>query len=130
MTDNAKIARQMFDACMNKDFESAKKLLHPQYTLKDPMMKINGPDEMIEMMKNCPFESGMEDIKIVADGDTVVSTFTMTSPNGPPLRMCSVARMENGQFRSEEMFYDTAQIPQEMKDAARQNMPQGDKRAA
>ncbi len=126
MADNAQVVRQLMDACMNKDFDTVRKLVHPQYTLKDPMMQLNGPEELIAMMRNCPGDGKMEDLTVIADGDRVASTFTTTMPGGAPMRMCSVVRLENGKVRSEEMFYDSAKIPQEMKDAANQ----GGKKAA
>ncbi len=131
MTDNTKIVRQMFDACMNKDFETARKLFHPQYTLKDPMMTLNGPDEVIEMMKNCPGGNRIENITMIAEGNRVVTIFDNigTKPENYNVWMCDIATIEGGKIRSEEMFYDTAAFPKSMIEGMKKTMPQKNKAA-
>jgi ketosteroid isomerase-like protein len=115
MNENSEIVKKMFDACNKKDFETVRALVHDDYTLKDPMMELHSADEMIEMMKSMP--PGMaENITMIAEGDKVVSLFDGTMEAQPKMRMCSVITMEGGKVKSEEMFYDTAKVPQEMKD--------------
>jgi ketosteroid isomerase-like protein len=124
MSSNTEIVKKLYDACKQKDFETARKLLHPNYSLKDPVMQVNNADEFIEMMQACP-GGDFEDLKFVAEGDKVVGIFTgiMNEPVPSRLRMCSVATVENGKVRSEEMFYDTAQLPDEMLDMMKKSIP-------
>jgi ketosteroid isomerase-like protein len=131
MPNNVDIAKQLFDACMSKDFEKVRSLLHPQYTLKDPMFELKGPDALIEMISNCPFDNKIENMQIIDGGDTVVSTFDCIAekPVKSTMRMCDILKIEGGKVRSEEMFYDSAKIPQEVRDMMKQSMP-GSKKAA
>jgi ketosteroid isomerase-like protein len=123
MSSNTEIVKKLYNACKQKDFDTARKLLHPNYSLKDPIMEINSADEFIEMMRECP-GGDFEDLKFVSEGDKVVGIFTgiMNEPVPSRIRMCSVATLENGKVRSEEMFYDTAQMPEEMLDMMKKNI--------
>jgi len=118
MTNNIDIVKRMNKAAETKDVEAIKSLLHPQYRMKDPMMEINGAQEFLEFMKDCPFTCRIENASFVAEGNKVVQTLdaVMTSPVSYRLRMCSIVTIEDGKFRSEEVFYDTAQIPKEAKE--------------
>lgn len=130
MPDNLEIVKNLYNACIIKDFETVKSLLDPNYTLKDPMMQLNSAQELIDMMANCP-GGKMENIQFIAQGDKVVGTFDMsTDDDATPLRMCSIVTLENGKIKSEEMFYDTAKIPQDMKDSVKKNAPSGSQKAA
>lgn len=122
MSQNVEIAKRLNQACEAKDFETVKSLLHEKYSLQDPQMQINSRDEFIEAMQNCPFECSLQDVKYIEQGDTVVQLFDMnaTAPISYRMRMCSVLKFENGKVRSEEMFYDTAQIPKEAKQLGEQ----------
>ncbi|MGQ0526407.1 MAG: nuclear transport factor 2 family protein [Alphaproteobacteria bacterium] len=123
-TDNKKIVKDLIDACMNKDFDSVRRLTHKDYTLKDPMMTANGVDELIAMMENCPSDGKIENLEIYADGNTVISTFDGTNSEPPTrMRMCSIIQVENGKVKSEEMFYDSAKIPQDMKEQMKNTAP-------
>lgn len=130
MARNVETVKKLYSACMSKDFETVRNLLHPEYTLKDSMMEINSADEFIEMMKSCPFECRIENVNFVSEGDKVVGTFdsVATAPVAYTMRMCSVIRMEDGKVRAEEMFYDTARIPREAMEEMKRSAP--DKRAA
>ncbi len=130
MQKNAEIVKKLYDACMNKDFNTVKSLLHPNYRLKDPMMELNSAQELIDMLKLCP-AGRMENVDFVAEGDKVVGTFDAitTEPVSSRMRMCSVITMEGGKVRSEEMFYDTAKIPQELIELMQKTMPDKTKAA-
>src|SRR5688572_9832073 len=114
MTKNTEVIKRLFDACNKLDFETARTLVHDDYSLKDPMMELHGGDELIAMMKSCPGRA--ENITFISEGDKVVSLFDGVMEGQPRMRMCSVTTIEDGKVKSEEMFYDTAKVPQEMKD--------------
>lgn len=118
MTNNIDIAKRMNKAAEAKDFETIKSLLHPQFTIKDPMMECNSPQEFLERMKECPGICHFENTSFVSEGNKVVQTLDMvtTAPVAFRLRMCSILTIEDGKIRSEEVFYDTAKIPKEAKE--------------
>ncbi|MCF8496251.1 MAG: nuclear transport factor 2 family protein [Alphaproteobacteria bacterium] len=130
MPNNVEIVKRLYDACMNKDFDTAKALLHSNYTLKDPMMEINSAQELLDMLKDCP-SGRMENVDFISEGNKVVGVFDAIAMEPVPsrMRMCSIITIEDGKVRAEEMFYDTAKIPQEVKDLMQKNMP-GKKKAA
>ena len=114
MNANSEIVKKLFDACSKKDFETVRSLTHPGYSLKDPLMELHGADELIEMLKSCPGGS-VENLTLITEGDKVVSVFDGLTEGQPKMRMCSVITLADGKVKSEEMFYDTAKIPQDMK---------------
>lgn len=124
MASNVEIVKKLYDACMNKDFETAKSLMHPNYTLKDPMMELNSAEEAIAMMKDCPSSWRLENVSFISEGNKVVGTFdsVSTEPVQSRMRMCSICTIEGGKVRSEEMFYDTAKVPQEFIDMMKKGM--------
>lgn len=115
MANNTQIAKEIFEACMNKDVAKMRTLFDPNYKLQDPMMKISNLDDMIAMVENCPGDGKMEDLEMISQDDKVVATFT-NKFSGNTMRMCSVMTFKNGKLAAEEMFYDTSKIPQDMKD--------------
>lgn len=124
MANNIDLVKRMNKAAETKDFETVKSLLHPQYTLKDPMIEFNSPQEFLEAMKDCPFTCSFENINFVAEGNKVVQTLDVvtTAPVSYRSRMCCIITIEDGKIRSEEMFYDTAQIPKEAMEIAKKSM--------
>lgn len=124
MASNVDIVKRLNQAAESKDFETVKALLHPKYTLKDPVMSFQSPQEFLQFMKDCPFTCRMENVSFIAEGDKVAQTLdaVMTSPVSFRFRMCDVLTFEDGKVRSEEVFYDPAQIPQEAKDIAEKSM--------
>lgn len=115
MSSNVEIVKKLFDACSRKDFVSVRSLVHPNYALKDPMMELHSADELIEMLQTCP-SGAAENMIFIADGNKVVTLFDAAMDDGQKIRMCSIMTVEDGKVTSEEMLYDTAQIPQEIKD--------------
>lgn len=129
MTGNVDIVKKVFEACHKKDYEALRGLVHTDYSLKDPMMELHGADELIEMMKNCP-GGGAENVTFVSEGDKVVSLFDGVMEGQPKMRMCSVVTIVDGKVKSEEMFYDTAKISQQMKDMMQKGMSGGEAASA
>lgn len=129
MTGNVDVVQKLFDACNRKDFAAIESLVHEDYSLKDPMMELHSRDEMIEMIKSCP-GGGAENITFVSEGDKVVSLFDGVMEGQPKMRMCSVVTIVDGKVKSEEMFYDTAKISQEMKDMILKGKPGGEAASA
>lgn len=130
--DNVEIVKKLFKACESKDFTTVKSLIQADYSLKDPMMELHSADEMIAMMKDCPSDMKVKNLEVMAVGDDkVVSTFesTMSESGAEPLRMCSIVTLKSGKIAKEEMFYDTAKIPQKFKDMMK-NSSAGTKKAA
>lgn len=123
MGENIEIAEKVFEACQKKDFDALKELVDENYTLKDPMMELHGVDELIEMIKACPGGGGFENMTRIADGETVMNLFDGTMPGQQPMRMLSVMTIKDGKLIAEEMLYDTAKVPQEMKDAMMKSKP-------
>jgi ketosteroid isomerase-like protein len=121
MTANIELVQRLNDACTEKDFDTARALLHPNYTLDDPFVKCSNPDEFIEFMQNCPFDGKMENVQFIEDGDKVVQLFdcVVKSPVAYRIHMCDVLTLEDGKIRSEEMFYDTAKMPKEALELSR-----------
>lgn len=131
MANNLQLVKQYFDACAKKDGNALQSLVHPDYSLKDPIFQLSGQKDLIKMIEECPFECSLENMSFISEGDKVAATFENVSADSPfdRLRMCSVMTIENGKIKSEEMFYDSAKIPQEMKDSMKNFMP-GKKKAA
>jgi len=116
MASNIALVERLNKAAETKDFDTVKSLLHPDYTLKDPMMEFHSAKEALEFMKDCPFECKLENVEFVAEsGDKVVQTLdaVMVAPVSFRFRMCDILTIEDGKVCSEEVFYDTAQIPPE-----------------
>lgn len=115
MSKNLDVVKRCNEAALKKDFDTIKQVLHPNYTLKGPMMSINSADEFIAFMKDCPGECTFENVQFIEAGDKIVQTFdmVMTAPTPSRARVCSVMTLENGKIRSEEMFYDTKDMPQD-----------------
>lgn len=124
MNDNIEIVKRMNKACETKDFKAVEALLHPKYTLKDPMMECKSPQEFLQFMKDCPATCHLENVSFVAEGNKVVETLdaVMTAPVPFRFRMCDILTIEDGKIRSEEVFYDTAKIPEEAKEMGQSAM--------
>jgi ketosteroid isomerase-like protein len=135
MNSNIDIVKRLNKACEARDFETAKSLLHSNYKLRMPGMQANSADEFLEQMQNCPGDAKMENITFIMDEkDTgkVVQIFDMKATDPVPYstRVCDVLTIENGKVRSEEVFFDSAEIPQEAKDMMEKAMKDSKKKAA
>lgn len=114
MSANIEIVKKLFEASTKKDFDTVRSLVAADYSLKDPMMELHGPEELVEMLAKCP-GGGAENLVFVEQGDTVVTLFDGVAEGAPSMRMCDVITIKNGKVQTEEMFYDTAKIPAEVK---------------
>jgi ketosteroid isomerase-like protein len=115
MTSNIEITKKLNEACMARDFATARSLLHTNYTLKDPQFVANSADEFIAFMQNCNSDARLENLSMVADGEIVVQVFdcVASNPVAYRVRMCAVLTFKDGKVLKEEMFYDTAAFPPE-----------------
>ena len=88
MTKNTEIVKKLYEASVDRDFDTVKSLVQPDYKLQDPMMNLNSAEELIDMMKSCP-SGEVENLALVTEGDKVVATFdaTMTEPVSARIRM-------------------------------------------
>jgi len=122
MSANIDLVKKLNNACESKDFEKAKSLLHPEYTLKDPQMRLKGPQEFVEFMQNCPMDGSMKNASFIEAGDKVVQTLdcVMTKPTSFTFRMCDIVTIKDGKIFSEETFYDTGSFPKEVLEASKQ----------
>lgn len=120
MPSNLEIVKRLVAACEAKDMQAVRALVAENYTLKDPMMSLTGPDALIEMLESCPFDGSITHAEYLEAGDRVVmmADCTMTKPERFTWRMCDVLTVKNGKVVSEEMFYDSAQLPDAVKNAA------------
>lgn len=112
---NIEIVKRLNLACEEKDFDTIRQLIHPQYRLKDPQMQLNGPDEFIAFMQDCP-GGRLENIRMFEDGDQVIQTLdcVIDTPRSYRMRMCEVLTIKDGKVIDDETFYDTAQVPEEV----------------
>ncbi len=124
MTANVELVKRLNKAAESRDIEAVRSLLHPNYSLKDPMMELNSAEEFLQFMKDCPFTCHLENVKFLEDGDKVVQTLdaVMDAPVAFRFRMCDIVSIEDGRVRSEEVFYDTARMPKEAKDIAEKGL--------
>jgi limonene-1,2-epoxide hydrolase len=118
MNSPLEIVQQMSKACQAKDLQTIRRLLHPKYTFRNPMIECHSADEMMSMMGECPFSVRAENVRYAIDGNTVVqmADWVHTKPIAFTLRACSFITVEDGRIRSEEMFFDTAKFPKEALD--------------
>lgn len=124
MATNSDIVKRMNAACLAKDYDTIATMLDSKYTFKDPSMSFDNPKDFIEFMKNCPFDGGFENVEMIEQGDKVVQTLdcVMTKPVAFRFRMCDILTFKNGKVISEEAFFDSAQFPEEAKQAAEKSM--------
>lgn len=118
-------------ACETRDFDTIESMLHPSYTLLDPIMSFDNPQDFIRFMKDCTFTCSLQDVSFVEQGNKVAQTLdaVMTAPVPYRFRMCDIITIEEGKIRSEETFYDTAQIPPEAKEASKRDLERSQKAA-
>lgn len=116
---NITLAKQLVAACMEKDFDTVRTLVDANYTLKDPMMTLQGAEELITMIEACPFECTMQNAQYLDAGDRVILTAdnVVSGPEKFTWRMCDIMTFKNGKVVAEEMFYDTAQFPKSVLEA-------------
>ena len=126
MTTAIDVVKNYNRAFESKDAEALKPLIHPAYTFKGPMMEMNGRDQMLAFLQTCPFSFKNQNVKFVAQGNTVVQTFDwqMTAPFKASIPMCELLEVENGQIKSGRLFYDTGAFPKEAQEMMQDMMQQ------
>jgi ketosteroid isomerase-like protein len=124
MTSNVDTVKRLNAACQAKDFRMVESVLHPDFKFKDPTMTLNNPKEYLEFMQNCPFDGKLENATFIESGDKVVQILDckMTKPSAFTMHMCDVLTFRDGKLVGEEVFFDTAQIPEEAKNIAEKAM--------
>lgn len=117
---NVEIVKRLNEACQAKDREAVESCLHKDFTFKDPTMSFDNPDEYVEFMMNCPFDGKLENAEMINAGDRVIQIIDckMTRPSSFTIHMCDVLTFRDGKVISEEVFFDTKQIPEEASNAA------------
>ena len=111
------VAKQMNEAWMNKDEAAFRACLHPAYSFKGPMMEMKSPDEAVEFMQRCTFESTSENCEVVVEGNTLVHVFNwnVTSPFHATIPMVEVMEFEGDKVKRSRLFFDSALFPAEVK---------------
>jgi hypothetical protein len=119
MTDLVEIAKKLDTAWRTKDEVALQKLLHKDYHFKGPMMEMKGAKEAIELMKNCPFESKTENCEVVVQDNKLVHIFdwNVTAPFQASIPVVEVLEFEGDKVRKSRLFFDTAKMPAQAKDA-------------
>lgn len=116
MSQKIETVKKLHRAYETKDVQTFRALLHDQYTFHGPMMEVNGADEAAQTFTNCPFQGSNENVRFYEAGDHVIHTFdwVVREPFQASIRMCSVITFKDGRVFAEELFYDSAQFPQEV----------------
>jgi len=115
MSDAIKLIKKMDEAFKAKDTEGFRATLHPEYSFKGPMMGFDNVDEAVAFVENCPFEFHNENETYAEQGDKIFRVFdwVVTAPFQKTIRMVEYMKMKDGKLHSAELFYDTAEFPQE-----------------
>jgi len=119
MNNNVEAAKKMAEAWEIKDEELMRSFLHEDYLCVSPGEDMNG-DQLVDFMKNCPFEGKCENHELIAEGDKVVGIFdwVVTAPFQATIPMVEIMEFENGKLRKSRMFYDRSLFPAEFADVA------------
>lgn len=115
MTTNEEIVRELSEAWFAKNKEPFRKHLHADFQYKDPIMEINGKDNAIASMDECPFEGAIENVELVARGDKVVNIFdwVVTAPFQARIPCVEIVTFDGDKVKSSRSYYDTALYPAE-----------------
>ena len=131
MTSNIDTVKRLNKASAEKDFKTLESLLHPDYTFKDPTTSFDNPKDFIDFMKSCPMDGSVKTSSFIESGDTVVQIVdcSMTKPAKFNMHMCDILSFKDGKLIAEEVFFDTAQIPEEVAKMASEAAPKAKKAA-
>ena len=112
------VAKQMTDAWTRKDEEGFRECLHDEYLFKGPMMEFKSPNEAVEFMHRCPFESTSENCEVVVEGNTLVHIFNwnVTAPFKANIPMVEVLEFASGKVKRARLYFDPALFPAEVKE--------------
>ena len=116
MTTKETIVKELADAWVSKNPEAFRKYLHVDCHFKGPLMELNGLDEMVESIKDCPFESSCQNVELVIQGDKVVNVFdwAVTAPFQKTIPCVEVLDFEGDKVKRSRFFFDTALLPVEV----------------
>lgn len=116
MSDAIEVIKKMDAAFQAKDKENFRSTLHPEYSFKGPMMGFANVEEAVAFVENCPFDFHNENEIYAEQGDTIFRVFdwVVTAPFQKTIRMMEHMTMKDGRVHFAELFYDTAQFPQDV----------------
>lgn len=115
MTTKEEIVKELSAAWFAKNKEPFRKHLHADFHYKDPILEINGKDNAIASMDECPFEGAMENVSLVAQGDRVVNIFDwiVKAPFQARIPCVEIVTFDGDKVKSSRSYYDTALYPSE-----------------
>ena len=115
MTTNKEIVKELSEAWFSKNEGTFRKYLHADFQFKDPMMEVNGIEDVIASLKECPFESSMENAVLLSQNDKVVNIFdwVVTAPFQANIPCVEIVTFEGDKVISSRCYYDTALLPAE-----------------
>ena len=115
MTTPKEIAQKYATAFLGGEKETARALLHDDYTFVGPMMQLNSADEAMGLLENFPFVASEENVTIVTEGNLVVKKFDwkVTAPFEALIPMTEWFDIQDGKIKSCQLFYDSALFPKE-----------------
>jgi len=118
MTTPTELVKQFNTAFSEKNETAVRAILHPNYTASCSMSKVNGPEEAIAMLKECPFDCHNENSIFVTEGNSVAHFFdwVVEAPFRGRYRVAQYVTLKDGKVLSAEMFYDTGALPKEVQE--------------
>ena len=122
MTTKEDIVRELSTAWFAKNKEPFRKYLHESFQYKDPLFEVNGKENSIASMDDCPFEGKVENVELVAQGDRVVNIFdwVVTAPFQATIPCVEILTFEGDKVKSSRSYYDTALYPAEFVEEMKQ----------
>ena len=117
MPENIEIVKKLNQAFDRRDSKAFRALLHDSYTFRGPMMQFSSADEAAAFMSQCPMRAHNENVTFISESGRVVQAFDwkVTEPFQKTIRMCEILTLKEGKVVASELFYDSAQFPEEAK---------------
>ncbi len=112
------IVEELAQAWVSGDTDVFKKHLHADYHFKGPMMETHSLNEMLDSMKDCPFESSCQNSELVIQEEKVVNIFdwVVTAPFQANIPCVEVMQFDGDKVKSSRLFFDTALMPTDFKE--------------
>lgn len=105
MTARALVERY-HEAWKQHDFDTARSLLHDDVSFRGPIDTFERADDYIEALRRLqPMLEGVEDDKIVSEGDDVVVLFELITPRGRA-PVAEWYRVEGGKIAAVRVYFD------------------------
>lgn len=113
MTTKQAIVEALAQAWVTKDDIVFRKYMHVDVRMDGPMMAFESLDDLLDSMKDCPFESTCQNSDIIVQGDKVVHVFdwVVTAPFQATIPTVEVMAFEGDKVKKSRLFYDTAILP-------------------